>query len=380
MIQEELFKAIKTQFNSQLPFVGYRHPNDAYLKAILQQDNIIHTVNDFTESGFVFSPFDSKQDAILLPLEQSNTISCEYLFSSEISINQGSSPKRKEFNTSKNGHDYHFKLVEKGIKAIHDGRFEKIVLSRVERVPISEENPIDIFKTLLDTYPAAYVYIWYHPQIGLWLGATPETLLKTEGQRFKTMSLAGTKKHDKRIDTPWGTKEIHEQQIVTDFIVNSLKDFINTINVTNPMTVKAGQLLHIQSKISGVLKSGQLKSVLETLHPTPAICGLPKAKAKDFILANENYNREFYSGFLGELNIKMAKTRNTNRRNVENNAYSTVKITSQLFVNLRCMQLKNKQALIYAGGGITKDSIPQLEWEETVNKTQTMMRVLVNKI
>lgn len=380
MIQEELFKAIKTQFNSQLPFVGYRHPNDAYLKAILQQDNIIHTVNDFTESGFVFSPFDSKQDAILLPLEQSNTISCEYLFSSEISINQGSSPKRKEFNTSKNGHDYHFKLVEKGIKAIHDGRFEKIVLSRVERVPISEENPIDIFKTLLDTYPAAYVYIWYHPQIGLWLGATPETLLKTEGQRFKTMSLAGTKKHDKRIDTPWGTKEIHEQQIVTDFIVDSLKDFINTINVTNPMTVKAGQLLHIQSKISGVLKSGQLKSVLETLHPTPAICGLPKAKAKDFILANENYNREFYSGFLGELNIKMAKTRNTNRRNVENNAYSTVKITSQLFVNLRCMQLKNKQALIYAGGGITKDSIPQLEWEETVNKTQTMMRVLVNKI
>lgn len=219
MIQEELFKAIKTQFNSQLPFVGYRHPNDAYLKAILQQDNIIHTVNDFTESGFVFSPFDSKQDAILLPLEQSNTISCEYLFSSEISINQGSSPKRKEFNTSKNGHDYHFKLVEKGIQAIHDGRFEKIVLSRVERVPISEENPIDIFKTLLDTYPAAYVYIWYHPQIGLWLGATPETLLKTEGQRFKTTSLAGTKKHDKRIDTPWGTKEIHEQQIVTDFIV-----------------------------------------------------------------------------------------------------------------------------------------------------------------
>jgi isochorismate synthase len=380
MIQEELFTAIKTQFNSQLPFVGYRHPNDSYLKAILQQDNIIHTVNDFTESGFVFSPFDSKQDAILLPLEQSNAISCEYLFSSEISINQGSSPKIKEYNTSKNGHDYHFKLVEKGIKAIHDGRFEKVVLSRVERVPISEENPIDIFKTLLDTYPTAYVYIWYHPQIGLWLGATPETLLNTEGQRFKTMSLAGTKKHDKCIDVPWGTKEIHEQQIVTDFIVNSLKDFINTINVTNPMTVKAGQLLHLQSKISGVLKSGQLKPVLETLHPTPAICGLPKAEAKDFILANENYNREFYSGFLGELNIKMAKTRNTNRRNVENNAYSTVKITSQLFVNLRCMQLKNKQALIYVGGGITKDSIPQLEWEETVNKTQTMMRVLMNKI
>jgi isochorismate synthase len=53
-----------------------------------------------------------------------------------------------------------------------------------------------------------------------------------------------------------------------------------------------------------------------------------------------------------------------------------VKTASELFVNLRCMQLKNKQALVYVGGGVTKDSNPELEWEETVNKTQTMMSVL----
>jgi isochorismate synthase len=376
MIQEELFTTIETQYNSQLPFVGYRHPNDSCLKAILQQDSAIHAVNDFTESGFVFSPFDSAQDTILFPLEQSRTISCEYLFSSEISIIQDLASKRKDYNNSENAYEQHFKLVEKGIKATNDGSFEKVVLSRVEAVPISEETPIEIFESLLKTYPTAFVYVWYHPEIGLWLGATPETLLNVEGQRFKTMSLAGTKKYDDSTEAPWGTKEIHEQQIVTDFIVNNLADFVKNIHVTDPMTIKAGQLLHLQSKISGILKSGQLKSVLETLHPTPAICGLPKAEAKNFILENENYNREFYTGFLGELNIKTSKSRNTNRRNVENNAYSTVKTASELFVNLRCMQLKNKQALVYVGGGVTKDSNPELEWEETVNKTQTMMSVL----
>lgn len=377
MVQEELFSIIETHYNSQLPFVGYRKPNASSLKVMLQEDDRLHTVNYYTESGFVFSPFDSNQDVILFPLEQSKTIACSFFLTSEISKVQDLKPKSSTCNGSDNAKQKHLQLVEKGIKAIHDGRLEKVVLSRVEVLPISEENPIEIFKSLLSTYPTAFVYVWYHPKIGLWLGATPETLVNIEGQRFRTMSLAGTKRYEKRIESPWGNKEIHEQQIVTDFIVNSLDDYVDDINVTSPITIKAGQLLHLQTKISGLLKPKQLKSVLETLHPTPAICGLPKTEAKNFISANENYNREFYTGFLGELNVKTSKSRNTNRRNVENNAYSAVKTTSDLFVNLRCMQLKNKYALVYIGGGITKDSNPELEWEETVNKTHTMVNVLV---
>jgi isochorismate synthase len=328
----------------------------------------------------VFSPFDSNKDTILFPLQHSITISCSAILPSEIFNIKNLECKTKTYNASEKEHEQHLKLVEKGIKAINDGRFEKVVLSRVEELPISEENPIEIFKSVLKTYPTAFVYLWYHPEIGLWLGATPETLLKIEGQRFKTMSLAGTKKYDSSIEKSWGTKETNEQQIVTDFIVNSLEDFVSDINVTPPKTVKAGELLHLESKISGVLKSGGIKPVVKTLHPTPAICGLPKTEAKNFILNNENYNRAFYTGFLGELNVKTSKSRNTNRRNVENNAYSSIRTTSELFVNLRCMQIKNKQALVYVGGGITQGSDPELEWEETVSKTKTMMRVLVNHI
>jgi len=167
-------------------------------------------------------------------------------------------------------------------------------------------------------------------------------------------------------------------EFVTDFLVSSLQSSVSSFNVSEVKTIKAGNLLHLQTRITGNLKpqTSSLKSLLGKLSPTPAVCGLPKEKAKQFILKNENYNREFYTGFLGELNLQETKSRNTNRRNVENNAYVSIKKVSNLYVNLRCMQLKNSKALIYVGGGITKDSIPEKEWEETVSKSLVMKSTL----
>jgi isochorismate synthase len=119
-----------------------------------------------------------------------------------------------------------------------------------------------------------------------------------------------------------------------------------------------------------------LEKLISAIHPTPAVCGLPKGSAKKFILENENYNREFYTGFLGELNLKKTLQRNGNRKNRENQAYASITKTSALFVNLRCMKLEAKQAVLFVGGGITKDSNPVAEWEETSNKAQTMKSVL----
>ena len=96
------------------------------------------------------------------------------------------------------------------------------------------------------------------------------------------------------------------------------------------------------------------------MHPTPAVCGLPKNSAKAFILENEPHDRHFYSGFLGELN----------------SSFSTNSRSSDLFVNLRCMQIEDSKAHLYMGCGITKDSIPEKEWEESVNKSMTIKKVL----
>jgi len=112
------------------------------------------------------------------------------------------------------------------------------------------------------------------------------------------------------------------------------------------------------------------------LHPTPAVCGLPKESAKQFILEHEDYNREFYTGFLGELNCETTIAPRSGRRNIENRAYAVSRTSTQLYVNLRCMQLKNQQAIIYVGGGITEGSNAESEWEETVSKSLVIKSIL----
>src|SRR5690606_16197073 len=119
-----------------------------------------------------------------------------------------------------------------------------------------------------------------------------------------------------------------------------------------------------------------LKNLIAALHPTPAVCGLPKIEAREFILKNENYDREFYTGFLGEINMPQEVRRSSNRRNQENQAYSSIVPKTSLFVNLRCMKLTEDSVEIFVGGGITKESIPEAEWEETQNKAGTMKAVL----
>jgi isochorismate synthase len=104
-------------------------------------------------------------------------------------------------------------------------------------------------------------------------------------------------------------------------------------------------------------KGGNNLTVLtKVLHPTPAVCGTPQKVAKVFIHKNENYDREYYTGFLGPV--------------------SGLEDRSDLYVNVRCMKMGTKTAFLYVGGGITEASQPLEEWEETQDKLQTMLQVL----
>ncbi len=372
MLQGDFFDALTSSYSLQKPFVAYRKPKERLVKCLCQQDSELYHIEDFTESGFVFAPFDSNKKSILFPLkfcEVKTVLFPDTNVEEDVFF-------RKRTNKIAENYNKHIALVEKGINEIANGQLKKVVLSRMETVPISEDNPISIFESLLVSYPEAFVYIWYHPKVGLWLGATPETLLKVEGQRFKTMSLAGTQPYKGASEVDWDQKNLEEQLWVTDFIETTLKPYVHNIQTHQLQTVRAGQLLHLKSEISGNFNPKALNQIIGYLHPTPAVCGMPKDIAKTFILQNESYDREYYTGFLGELNIKTSKSRNSNRRNVENSAYSSLKIKSDLYVNLRCMQLKAQQAFIYVGGGITKDSEPLDEWNETVHKLQTMLGVL----
>ena len=371
MTLEDFFIRIENQYKSKLPFAAYRKPCESKLSGLLQETNHLHIVNNYTEKGFVFAPFDDAETSVLIPFDGSEYIS--------ISTEKSNPAEASQYIHLINEEDKrrHINLVNKGINAIKENNFEKVVLSRHERVSIKENNPITIFKKLLNTYASSFIYCWYHPKVGLWLGATPETLIKIEGSQFSIMALAGTQNYNGNLDVIWQEKEKKEQKIVTDFIVDSLQTSVESLSISDIQTVKAGNLVHLKTMISARLKSNsKLKEIISKLHPTPAVCGVPKEASKQFILKNEHYNREFYTGFLGELNFENTISPRTGKRNIENRAYSISKNNSQLYVNLRCMQLKHNIAILYVGGGITANSNPESEWEETVSKSLIIKNVL----
>lgn len=386
---EEFIKELGFQLEKGLPFVAYRKPGlpnlPGVIKAFLQKDPELHRTTDYLESGFVFAPFDNREAAILIPEKFSDYLETVFKDSKTSKRSEIAEPVNSEASSEK---EKHIDLVQKGIASIKNNVFKKVVLSRKEIIQLSSSSkpdPIDIFRDLTEKYPEAFTYIWFHPRVGLWLGATPETLLEVERNRFKTMALAGTQKYEGTLEVNWGEKEKEEQQFVTDSILEDLKPISEKIEITAPYTARAGNLLHLKTDISGAeadfrlpadVGMGNLKKLIAAIHPTPAVCGLPKGSAKKFIMENENYDREFYTGFLGELNLKKTLQRSSNRKNRENQAYASITKTSALFVNLRCMKLEDSKAVLFVGGGITKDSNPVAEWEETSNKAQTMKRVL----
>ena len=367
-----LLERIDAQFSNALPFVVYRKPNNDKVIAIFQKDTELHYVEDFTETGFVFAPFDSDNPIILLQPDIEHRAA--YLPEKYSCIGTYELPEadlaQKEF---------HINLVKRGITEIGMGTFEKVVLSRKFQINF-EKTPLELFQELLSKYSTAFCYLWYHPKVGLWLGATPEILLKTNNKWFTTMSLAGTKANTGSADPVWGKKELEEQMLVTKYICNVLADKVSQLKVSKTESVRAGNLWHLRTSVSGLMEEGGLQEIVKALHPTPAVCGIPKTTTKDFILDNENYNREYYTGFLGELNFMEQKDRFSDGHNQENKAYEKPERKTQLFVNLRCMQLQDNKATIYVGGGVTKGSKPEKEWEETIDKSVTMLSILSNSI
>ena len=341
----QVFEEINTLLLKQNPFVSYVKPNENVWSLLVQQnDEIIEFSN---QAGFVFIPFhEGKQ--VVIPFE-GNAFSQGNLENLE-------QKSAESFTSESNQKEIFEDLVSKGVSAIQQGEFDKVVLSR--KIVLKEQIAIvETFENLISTYPTAFRYLFLHPKIGLWMGATPEQLVKINQSQFETVALAGTQLYSENVI--WEAKEIEEQQFVTDYIVTKVKDKVNNLIISDTKTVKAGNLAHLKSFISGELTPDfQANDLIKALHPTPAVCGLPKVQAIDFILKNEGYNRKYYAGFLGEYN----KDNQTD-----------------LFVNLRCLEVENDVVTIYVGCGITKDSNPEKEFIETENKSMTMRNVLVSK-
>ncbi len=351
----DLFLKVKIHQEQKLPYVLFCKPDSDKIIGLFQKNDHLYFLETFEEKGFVFAPFDADETPYI-PIEHSDVYvesvdKKSYFFDAKISTDHKSI-----------GKDFFEDLVEKALNSIQKNEFQKVVVSRKEEITIPDFDVETTFRKMIQHYSSAFNYYFFHPKIGTWIGATPEQFLKTDGTILKTVALAGTQLATKSNTIIWQKKETEEQQLVTDYIVDSLENLVKEITISSPYSLKAGTIWHIKTDISAVLKSKKLlKNVIAVLHPTSAVCGLPKESAKKFIIENEGYNREYYSGFLGELNLDLV-------------SFKTAQ--SDLYVNLRCMKIVRDKSQLFIGCGITKDSIPSAEYLETVNKSMTMKNII----
>ncbi len=244
------------------------------------------------------------------------------------------------------------------IAPLQQGKFKKLVLSRSEEQVLPESfSLLTAFVDACNSYPRMMISLTHTPVTGTWLGSTPEIILSGQDNQWHTVSLAGTMPMNGEVmPEDWSVKNKEEQAFVSEYIRKTVKKFGSKLTENGPYTARAGQLVHLKTDFHFCLKNtDRLGDILSELHPTPAVCGLPKKETYDFILANEGYDRGYYAGIIGWIDPQEHTT---------------------LYVNLRCMHVSGRTAKLYAGGGILASSTLETEWDETLHKMDTMKRII----
>ena len=252
-------------------------------------------------------------------------------------------------------HKEHTDLIRKALSSIQESPLKKVVLATSLQYNCAVNSPLSYFKRILAQYTNTFNYLLFHPDCGVWMGATPERLITMSGNRLQTMALAGTRPYG---SSEWGNKEKEEQEFVVREIGNTLKQYTASelIKYSDAETICAGHLEHLRTTITAELSISPIDAA-QALHPTPAVGGVPKQMALDYIGRHEQLDRSLYSGFLGVVSPDQ----------------------TSLFVNLRCMSIQDHMATVYVGGGITEKSDPQGEWQEVLQKANTMGRILASE-
>lgn len=382
-----LEQVVTTALALQLPVAVWRLPSASGANACISFNSAIHIEQPELENspfGFFFCPFVVGEQPTLF-------IKADIVYSSETRLltfsDDVTQAQKQEFivalqrsqSTKQNWHlhasetinqqtEAGFKdAVAEAITTINNGYMEKVVLSRTATHPLPAGfNLIAIYNLMLKNYPNGFVSLVSVPEAGTWLGASPEILVSVDTDNvFRTVALAGTQpatQGEPVGNAIWRQKEIEEQGMVERYILSCFKKLrLREYTEVGPRTIVAGNLMHLRTDFSVDLAEVDFPTLgsdmLELLHPTSAVCGLPKEPALHFIKAHEGYNRSYYSGYLGPVNSPDG---------------------THLYVNLRCMQLLKDQAILYAGAGITGESDAEKEWQETQYKMQTMGKILSN--
>jgi menaquinone-specific isochorismate synthase len=253
--------------------------------------------------------------------------------------------------------------VARATKRIRDGELDKVVLAR--EVLVDADAPFDvstILTRLRTAYPDCFI-----TSIDGFVGASPELLVSRQGDIVRAHPMAGTtaRRGDPQADARAASALFasstyrHEHQVTIDVVHDTLLPFCSYVDYEpEPSVVALANVQHLATRVEGRL-SHPPASVLElvgALHPTPAVCGRPRAEALALIGELEGFDRARYGGTVGWVDAS------------GNGTWA---------VAIRCAQIDGASARVFAGNGIVGDSDPDTELAETRAKLQAMLTALI---
>lgn len=347
MKNEQLLSVGRVLFRKGFSFCMYRFPNEQNLNLAVQADILPHQ----PMTGFTIAPFVTSSVAPQVHLYKIDNWADDWR-----NHIHGLPDRATEWASlpPENGKEQYLERLSYLLKDMRAGVLDKAILSRVILAQKGHDfDPFRLFTRLCEDYPDTFGSIFYKPGEGIWIGATPEILLIKDGEKYRTMALAGTQPR-KNGDYQWRQKELEEHEMVGRHIEQVFENrSYECLEKKGPFTIEAARVAHLRTDyVFARNDSENISAIVADLHPTPAIGGLPVDIGVECILKYEGYDRKYYCGYIGETNgIDSAR----------------------LFINLRCLQVGKTQLAVFAGGGITASSNEEEEWNETVQKSLTML-------
>lgn len=254
------------------------------------------------------------------------------------------------------------RMVEQGVSEIDKQTLDKVVLARRSNLQLSGNlDPVAFLAQLKEANAGCYG-VMLEPKPGAaFVSVSPERLFKIQGKMLRSEAIAGTvaRSNDDRTTEAQllaSAKDRVEQRFVVDGLLDNLCDLSQSVRVDEqPEILRLARLLHLRSKINAELDPGVgFTDVLRALHPTAAVCGLPRHKALDLIRILEPFDRGWYAGAVG----------------------CVTRDSCEFAVAIRSALLHSNSVSLFAGAGIVAQSKPDSEWQELEHKLATALQPL----
>lgn len=346
---------------ANVPFVIFREPG-AEARIVIQNSPLKEQNGlEIRRSGFYAFPFSKREKSKPLYFAPDQVFNFSDREQVNIEIPKLEVAESKDQSLYEVSKDEYIMDLNKFLHAFENQDIKKAIYSRVSTNYLEKDLDFSAFFEKLQTlYTKAFVYAMHIPGDGIWIGASPELLLSYSNGNAKTVALAGTLKIENNLSAPeWTRKEIDEHRLVEKHIIALSEEMGFNYEKSPVRTSNTGKVYHLKSDFVLEISSERIVEFLEKLHPTPAISGLSQSDSLALIYEVERHDRSYYCGFLGYVN--------------DINEFS-------LFINLRCMKVLGKKLTLFAGGGITKDSNIDKEWEETKIKMATLADLLPKQV